>query len=104
MTDQTAPRGMTRAQAKTIEWAIILLCVASLVMIFQPFSIQLFSIGCVTVVIGGLTFNLVPFCREGVPFRVLGRVLMIVAIVLICAVLLGVVAAYAYVAYLGTLR
>ena len=38
--------GMTAAQAKTIEWSIIGLCLASIAAIFQPFSETLFSIGC----------------------------------------------------------
>ena len=62
---------MTATQAKWVERVIIGLCVLSVLFIFQPFSIQLFSIGCVTVVIGALAFNLVPLCREGVPARAL---------------------------------
>ena len=58
---------MTATQAKIVEWAIILLCVFSLFAIFQPFSLTLFSVGCVTVVVGALSFNLIPFCRPGVP-------------------------------------
>ena len=64
----------------------------------------LFSIGCVTVVISGLVFNLIPFCREGVPATFLVRVLVIVFIILIIAMLLGVGTSYLYVAYLESLR
>ena len=70
---------MTALQAKIVERGIIALCVISILFIFQPFSITLFGIGCVTVVIGALAFNLIPFCREGVPARTLGRVVMIAA-------------------------
>jgi hypothetical protein len=95
---------MSKTTAYVVEMAIILLCIASLVMIFQPFSLQLFTIGCITVVIGGLAFNLIPFCREGVPVSQLFRVVIIVLVVLAVAIILGILAANAYVWYLGTLR
>jgi len=95
---------MTATQAKILEFAIILLCVISIVMIFQPFSMQLFSIGCVTVVLGALLFNLVPFCREGVPAKQIGKVILIVLAVLIVAALLGIGTAFLYVEYLESLR
>ena len=95
---------MTASQAKLVERLIIGLCVLSILAIFQPFSLTLFSIGCVTVVVGALVFNLVPFCREGVPARKLVNVLMIVLIVLGVAAALGIGTAFLYVEYLGSLR
>ena len=95
---------MTASQAKFAERCIIGLCVASILMIFQPFSLTLFSIGSVTVVIGALAFNLVPFCREGVPAQKLLRVSLIVLAVLGAAAALGIGTAFLYVGYLETLR
>lgn len=95
---------MTATQAKLLEHAIILLCVASIIMIFQPFSLQLYSIGCVMVVVGALMFNLIPFCRAGVPFSQIGKVILIVLIVLAVAALLGIGTAFLYVEYLDSLR
>lgn len=95
---------MTNSQAKMVERCIIGLCVLSVLAIFQPFSLTLFSIGCVTVVIGALAFNLVPFCREGVPARTLVRVVIIILIVLAVAASLGIGTAFLYVEYLETLR
>ena len=95
---------MTARQAKTVEYSIIGLCVLSIIAIFQPFSITLFSIGCVTVVIGGLAFNLIPFCRPGVPARQLYTVVGIVATILVIAALLGIGTANLYVFYLESLR
>ena len=95
---------MTALQAKTIERLIIGLCVLSVLAIFQPFSIALFSVGCVTVVIGALAFNLVPLCREGVPLRALVKVTVIILVILLVAASLGVGTAFMYVAYLETLR
>ncbi|MGH6960283.1 MAG: hypothetical protein ACREE7_07365, partial [Dongiaceae bacterium] len=60
MSDEPAATGMTAAQARRIEYAIIGLCVAALVFVFQPFSQTLFSVGAGLVVLGGLAFNLVP--------------------------------------------
>ena len=88
---------MTAAQARWLERSIILLCVASIAMIFQPFSMQLFSIGCVLVVVGALLFNLIPFCREGVPAKQIGKVIFIILVVLVVAAMLGIVTAFVYV-------
>lgn len=95
---------MTATQAKILEHAIILLCVVSIIMIFQPFSMQLYSIGCVLVVVGALLFNLIPFCRPGVPFSRIGKVILIVLVVLLVAALLGIGTAFMYVEYLESLR
>lgn len=95
---------MTAFQAKLIERGIIGLCVLSILAIFQPFSMTLFSIGCVTVVISALAFNLVPFCREGVSARAMMKVILIVLIILGVAAALGIGTAFAYVAYIGSLR
>ncbi len=95
---------MTATQAKVVEWFVIGLCLAAVAMIFQPFSLTLFSIGCVAVVVGGLAFNLIPVCRPGVPASALIRVVIIVLIILGIAALLGIGTANLYVYYLGTLR
>jgi hypothetical protein len=95
---------MTNFQAKLIERSIIGLCVVSSLMIFQPYSLTLFSIGCVTVIISALAFNLVPFCREGVTFRALMKVVMIVLIILGIAAALGIGTAFLYVAYIDSIR
>ncbi|MCB1491551.1 MAG: hypothetical protein KDJ77_07105 [Rhodobiaceae bacterium] len=92
---------MTGAQAKAVEFTIIGLCVASIIMIFQPFSLTLFSVGCVTVIIGGLAFNLIPFCRPGVTAGQLLKVAGIVVFILGIAALLGIGTAELYVWYLG---
>lgn len=95
---------MTASQAKLVERCIIGLCVLSILAIFQPFSLTLFTIGCVTVVLGALAFNLIPFCREGVPAKQLYKVALIVLLVLGVAAALGIGTAFLYVEYLETLR
>ena len=95
---------MTAAQAKWLERIIIGVCVLSIVAIFQPFSIKLFSIGCVTVVVGALAFNLVPLAQKGVEWRFIVKVTVIILIVLGVAASLGVGTAFLYVDYLESLR
>ena len=95
---------MTAQQAKFVEYSIIGLCVVALVMIFQPFTLFFFSIGAGLVVLGGLAFNLIPFCREGVPLAKLGRIALIVLAILAVAVMLGIGTGYLYVWYLGLSR
>ena len=58
--------GLTKKQARVVERTIVGFSILSLVFLFQPFSMTLYAIGCVAVVIGGLAFNLVPLCVEGV--------------------------------------
>lgn len=95
---------MTATQAKWLERFIITLCVVSILMIFQPFSMQLFTYGCIMVVVGALLFNLVPFCRPGVTGKEIRKVIMIILIVLFSAALLGIGTAFMYVKYLASLR
>lgn len=92
---------MTASQAKLIEYSIIGLCIIALLMIFQPFTLFFYSIGAGLVVLGGLAFNLIPFCREGVPLAKLGKVALIVLAILGVAVMLGIGTGYLYVWYLG---
>ena len=92
--------GMTRRQARAIEWGIIALCLVSLVFIFQPFAMPLFSIGAGLVVLGGLLFNLVPLCRPGVPLRGVASAAAIVFTILIVAIGLAIGSAELYAIYL----
>jgi hypothetical protein len=95
---------MSAATARTIESAIITLCVLSLVMIFQPFSLTLYGIGAGLVVLGGLAFNLIPHCRPGVPLRWLVTVALIVLAILVVAFVLAVGTSYLYAWYLEAAR
>ena len=91
---------MTANQARMVEYTIIGLCVLALLMIFQPFALPLFSIGAGLVVLGGLAFNLIPFCRAGVPATKLAKVALIVLAILVLAILLGIGTGYLYAWYL----
>ena len=95
---------MSAATARTIEYAIIALCVLSLVMIFQPFSLTLYGIGAGLVLLAGLAFNLIPHCRPGVPLRWLVTVALIVLALLVVVFILAVGTSYLYGWYLEASR
>ena len=79
--------GLTKKQAKLVERLIVGFSILSLVFLFQPFSMTLYSIGCIAVVVGGLSFNLVPLCVEGVKVSQLIKIgLIIFTIVAILAI------------------
>jgi hypothetical protein len=92
--------GMTAAQARKLEYGIIGICLLALGFIFQPFSQTLFSIGCVGVVVGGLAFNLVPFCAAGTSGGKVLRIALIVAVIFVVVVLLALGSAWLYGVYL----
>ena len=81
-----ARSGMSAATARTIEWSIIVLCLASLVFVFQPVSPTLHALGMVLVVVGALAFNLVPLCRPGRPAMALVRITAVIAVILVVAI------------------
>lgn len=91
-----SPKGMSAAQAKVIEFAIIALCLVALLFVFQPFSQRLFSIGAALVVVGGLAFNLIPFCRPGIPLRKVLNVALIVIVILCIVTVIAIGSAYLY--------
>ena len=97
-------RGMSAATAGRVEAAIILLCAASLIFIFQPFSKLLSGLGMGLVVLGGLAFNLVPLCEPGRPARDLLRAAGIVALAFLVILTLALSAAWLYGVWLQAQR
>jgi hypothetical protein len=93
--------GMSPRQAKTIEYAIVGLSVLALVFLFQPFSLELYSLGAGLVVLAGLAFNLVPLCAPGRPLRSLVTGAIVVAIIFVIVTLLALGSALAYSWYLS---
>lgn len=102
--DMAKAKGMSAATAARIEGGIILLCAASLIFIFQPFSKLLSGIGMGLVVLGGLAFNLVPLCEPGRPARDLVRATVIIALVFAVVLGLALLSAYLYGVYLTAQR
>ena len=95
-------KGMSARTARSIEFAIIGLCLVSLVLIFQPFSQTLYGVGAGLVVLGGLAFNLVPLCRPGVPLRTVVTVGIVVLAILLVVILLALGATELYALYLAS--
>lgn len=95
MSDQ----GMTRQGALRLEFFIIGLGILALILIFQPFSLTLFAIGGVLVVIAGLINNLLPMAQLGVRVRSVITVTMVVAMIFCIVLLLSIGAAHLYGAF-----
>jgi hypothetical protein len=94
--DASPATGMSARTAGAIEFTIIGLCIVALVLIFQPFSLLLFSIGCGLVVVGALAFNLVPLAVPGVPGRSVMIAGVVVLVLLFVIVGLAILSAWLY--------
>jgi hypothetical protein len=92
-------QGMSREAALRLEYFIIGLGVFALVLIFQPFSVSLFAVGGVLVVIAGLVNNLLPLARPGVRVKSVVTVAMVVALVFCIVLLVAIAAAHLYGAF-----
>jgi hypothetical protein len=88
--------GMSAAAAQRLEWGLIGLGILALALIFQPFSLALFGIGCALVVFAGLANNLLPLCRPGTTLRSLVVAGVIVALAFFVIMLISITAAYLY--------
>ncbi len=104
MNEPEGPHGMTAKQAKILELGIIAFCIVALIMIFQPFSMTVFSIGAAFVVVGGLAFNLVPLCKPGAPLKSVLRAGVIVLAVLTVVIFLAMGSTELYSIYLQESR
>ena len=83
--DDQGNGGMTPGAALKVEYAIIGLGVLALLMIFQPFDITVFAVGCVLVVLAALANNLLPLAQHGVPIRSVVKAAMIIAMIFLRA-------------------
>jgi hypothetical protein len=95
-----ASAGMTAGQAKMVEYAIIGISVLSLILLFQPFSLELYSIGAGLVVFAGLAFNLAPLCTPGRSVRSLLKGALVIAIIFVVVTILALGFALLYSWYL----
>ena len=99
-----ANEGLTKRQAKLVERLIVGFSILSLVFLFQPFSMTLYSIGCIAVVAGGLLFNLVPLCVEGVKISQLIKIAIIIFTILLIVAILAIGSGHLYGIYLESSR
>ncbi len=91
-----APGGMSARGALRLEYFIIALGILALIMIFQPFSITLYAVGGVLVILAGLVNNLLPLARPGVKVRSVVTVAMVVAMIFCIVLLVAIAAAHLY--------
>jgi hypothetical protein len=101
--NESAPNssGMSAAQAKTVEYGIVGLSVLSLILVFQPFSLNLFTLGAALVVLMGLAFNLVPLCQPGRSFGSLLKAVVTIAVIFVVVTLAALGSAVLYSIYLS---
>ena len=104
MSDETSAslkvrQGMTASAAQRLEWSVIGLGFLALALIFQPFSLTLFGVGCALVVFAGLANNLLPLCQPGTAYRSLISASLIVALAFCVVMLVSITAAYLYGAF-----
>jgi hypothetical protein len=88
--------GMSVKTATYVEYGIIGLGILALVLIFQPFSLALFGVGCALVIFAGLINNLLPLCEPGVPLATLVRVAILIFAIFIIVTLLAILSAHLY--------
>jgi hypothetical protein len=96
MSETKRGEGMSVASATRLEFFIIGMGVLALILIFQPFSLTLFAVGCGLVVFAALSNNLLPLCEPGVPARTVAKAALIVAVIFVVVVGLSLVSAYLY--------
>jgi hypothetical protein len=87
---------LSSAAARRLEWSIIALGIVALALIFQPFSLTMFGIGCGLVVFAGLANNLLPLCQPGTTVRSIVVATVIVAFAFIVVMLVSIAAAFLY--------
>ena len=88
--------GLSPSAASRLEWSIIGLGVVALALIFQPFSLALYGLGCALVVLAGLANNLLPLCQPGTTLRSIVIAAVIVALAFFAVMLISIAAAYLY--------
>jgi len=90
------PGGMSAKTATNVEYGIIAIGVLALLFIFQPFSLALFTAGCVLVIFAGLINNLLPLCEPGVPLSSLLKAGFVIAGIFVVVLIVALASAYLY--------
>ena len=97
--DHQDQQGMSRQGALKLEFFIIGLGIFALILIFQPFSLTLFAVGSMIVVLAGLINNLLPLAQPGVKVRTVITIGMMVAMIFCIVLLVAITAAHLYGAF-----
>jgi hypothetical protein len=94
-------RALSARGARSLEYVIVGASILALAMIFQPFSLTLFTLGAAAIVIVGLAFNLVPMCQPGRPLRSLLTGLIVIVVAFAIVTVLALVSAELYAYYIS---
>ena len=92
---------MSARLARRIELVIIAGSALALALVFQPFSLDLYSVGAGLVVLAGLAFNLVPLCTPGRPLRSLIKAALIILVIFVVVLAIALGSAMLYSVYLS---
>lgn len=87
---------LTQKSAIRLEFSVIGLGILALIMIFQPLSLTIFSLGCGLVVLAALANNLLPFAQTGTPVRKITFAAAVVVLIFFTALLVAIAAAHLY--------
>ena len=79
---------------------VLTMSVGSLVMVFQPFSMMVFALGCGLAFVSALVFNLMPFLQTGGEVRQVGKAALIILIAFGVMFALAILATHGYILYL----
>ncbi len=96
MIDKPEIQRLSLSAALRLEFLIIGLGIVALFMIFQPFSLTVFSIGCGLVVMAALANNLLPLAEPGMPVRTILWAVVVVLLIFFTALLVSIAAAHLY--------
>jgi hypothetical protein len=96
--------GMSLGTARRLEYSIIGLGLVALALIFQPFSLALYGVGCGLVILAGLANNLLPLCEAGRPLGSVVRMALIVLAIFVVVAAIAIGSAWLYGLYLTANR
>lgn len=91
---------LTAKSAKLWRSVILTTSIGSLILVFQPFSMGGFALGCGLAFFSALVFNLMPFLQAGGEIRQVGRAAIIIVIAFFVMFVLAILATYGYILYL----
>ena len=91
---------LSEKTARVWRGLILTVSIASLAMVFQPFSLTVFAFGCGLAFFSALVFNLMPYLEAGTQVRQVGKTALIIVIVFGVMFVLAILATYGYVLYL----
>ena len=91
---------LTAKSAKLWRSVILTTSISSLILVFQPFSMGGFALGCGLAFFSALVFNLMPFLQAGSTWKQVRKAAFIILIVFVVIFALAILATYGYVLYL----